>query len=170
MSEKVVLPRFDLPRDTTRIAIRAAWAAGALMVVATLVLGMALWHRRSAQLAAAEQVAAKAEAARRAAMAPPPAPKAVAAAPGAPTLGKKGETKTDTTLAAVVPAAAGAEPGSGPRHASARGHHAGKVGHGRAIARGGADAKGSAAGSARTGRPAGKTKVDDDFIDKLLSK
>src|SRR5947209_2420480 len=81
MSEKLVLPRFDLPRDTTRIAIRAAWAAGALMVVATLVLGMALWHRRSAQLAAAEQVAARAEAARRAALAPPPAPKRVAASP-----------------------------------------------------------------------------------------
>src|SRR6266700_693005 len=150
MSEKVVLPRFDLPRDTTRIAIRAAWAASALMVVATLVLGMALWHRRSAQLAAAEQVAAKAEAARLAAMAPPPAPKPAAARAGAPALGKgetRADAKADTTLAAIAPSAAT----ESPRHASARGHHGGKVGHGgvRAIARGGADAKGSAIGGAR---------------------
>ena len=74
MSEKVVLPNFDLPRDSTRVAMRVLWAMGGVVVLATLVLGLAMWHHRSLEIATAEQAAAKAEAARRAAMAPPRRP------------------------------------------------------------------------------------------------
>ena len=74
MSEKVVLPNFDLPRDSTRIAMRVLWVMGGVVVLATLVLGVAMWHHRSLEIATAQEAAAKAEAARRAAMAPPPAP------------------------------------------------------------------------------------------------
>ena len=28
MNEKVILPRFDLPRDSTNVAMRALWATG----------------------------------------------------------------------------------------------------------------------------------------------
>jgi len=167
MSTKVVLPRFDLPRDSTRIAFRALWGAGGLVVIATLVLGMALWHRRSVEIATVEARTAKIEAARRAAMAPPPAPLAPKVEPTgadptpAPTLGKP-----DTTMAAVVPTAS-TEPAA-PRRASSRARH-GKASHGRATAHAGApDAKsaGKVAGKAAGGR----ARVDDDFIDKLLSK
>src|SRR5438552_10004610 len=74
MSEKVVLPNFDLPRDSTRVAMRVLWVRGGVVVLATLVLGVAMWHHRSLEIATAQQAAAKAEAARRAALAPPPAP------------------------------------------------------------------------------------------------
>jgi len=167
MSEKLVLPRFDLPRDSMRIAIRALWAAGGLVVVAIFVLGMAMWHRRSVEIATAEQAAAKVAAARRAAMAPPPSlalAKAPAAAPGV--LAGTSETRSDTTMAAVVPAAASPEPGH--RSVASRARHGGKSsGHARTGARGSTSTAGKA-GSAVTARKS--SKVDDDFIDKLLSK
>jgi len=171
MSEKLVLPRFDLPRDSTRIAFRALWAAGGLVVVAVLVLGMAMWHRRSVEIATAEQAAAKVAAARRAAMAPPPSlvpAKAPAAAPGvlAGTAETRSDTRSDTTMAAVVPAAASPEPGH--RSVASRARHGGKSsGHARTGARGSTSTAGKA-GSAVTARKS--SKVDDDFIDKLLSK
>ncbi|HET6150457.1 MAG TPA: hypothetical protein VFH68_23160 [Polyangia bacterium] len=157
MSEKLVLPRFDLPRDSTRIAIRALWAAGGLVVVATLVLGMAMWHRRSVEIATAERAAA----ARLAAMTPPPPitpAKLPAVAPVA--LAGTGET----TMAAVVPATS-SEPGR--RSAPSHSRHGGKSpGHARSGPRGSASTAARPA-SAVTAR---KSKVDDDFIDKLLSK
>jgi hypothetical protein len=157
MNEKVVLPRFDLPRDTTRIAMRALWAAGGLVVAAVLVLGMAMWHRRSEEIATAEQAAAKVAAARRAAMAPlaPPAvPARVATTPIA--------GGAETTMAAVVPSAAAVE--TPRRSVSSHARHAKSSGHARAVARASSPAAGKAAVSGK------KSKVDDDFIDKLLSK
>jgi hypothetical protein len=173
MSEKVVLPNFDLPRDSTRLAMRALWIMGGVVVVATLVLGLAMWHHRSLELATAQEAAAKAEAARRAAMAPPPAPapKVVAktTAPGG----------SSTTLAnvaggspaAAAPAAADAERPAARAH-SRRGSKAGR-GHGM---RGAAlleklDGKGAKATASKPAKPAGgHAKADDDFIDSLLKK
>jgi len=166
MNQKVVLPRFDLPRDSTRIAMRVLWAAGALVVVAVLVLGMAMWHRHSVEIATAEQAAAKEEAARRAAMAPPPAPAVPAKAPAATPAGLAGSS--ETTMAAVIPPAAPAEPAhrSGASHSRRGGKSAG---HARPSARvsSGSSAAGKSAGGATAKR---SNKVDDDFIDKLLSK
>jgi len=108
MSEKVVLPNFDLPRDSTRVAMRVLWVMGGVLVVATLILGVAMWHHRSLEIATAQEAAAKAEAARRAAMAPPPAP--------APKVVEKATTPggSATTLANVAA-------GSAPASASAAG-------------------------------------------------
>ena len=165
MSEKLVLPRFDLPRDSTRTAIRVLWGTGGLMVAAILVLGVAMWHRHSEEIATAEQAAAKAAAARRAALAPPAPPVApvkAGAAPGA-LVGS-----SETTMAAVIPATTpAAEPArhSGSLHPR---HGAKSASHGRAGAHG-AGAKGAPANNPAK-NPAKKTKVDDDFIDKLLSK
>lgn len=55
MSEKVVLPKFDLPGDRIHPALKVLLAVGALMVVSLLVLGGAIWHRRSLQLAAEQR-------------------------------------------------------------------------------------------------------------------
>ena len=172
MSEKVVLPNFDLPRDSTRIAMRVLWVMGGVVVLATLVLGVAMWHHRSLEIATAQEAAAKAEAARRAAMAPPPAPvpKVVekTTAPGA----------SATTLANV---AAGSAPGSAsvadaerpaPRAHSRRTAKGGR-GHGM---RGSAlleklDGKGAKTAASKPAKPAGgRAKADDDFIDSLLKK
>jgi hypothetical protein len=164
MNQKVVLPRFDLPGDSTRVAMRALWTAGGLMVVATLVLGVAMWHRRSVEIATAEQAAAKAAAARRAALmppAPPPvAPAKVAAPATAPLVGG-----SQTTMAAVVPTAAPAE--MPRRSAGARSRHGKSVGHARGAARAASSPAASKGGSPVSGK---KSRVDDDFIDKLLSK
>ena len=53
MGEKVVLPNFDLPRDSTRVAMRVLWVMGGVVVLATLVLGLAMWHHRSLEIATA---------------------------------------------------------------------------------------------------------------------
>lgn len=55
MSEKVVLPKFDLPGDRIHPALKVLLAVGALMVVSLLILGGAIWHRRSLQLAAEQR-------------------------------------------------------------------------------------------------------------------
>ena len=139
--------------------------------IATLVLGMALWHRRSVEIATAEAVAAKAaarvEAARRAAMAPPPAAQPAPNALAAANVGKSEtrlDTKSDTMMTTGVP---GAATEAVPHRGSMRARHGGKGSHGRASAHGKMATKSD---GKLVGKPAGKAKVDDDFIDKLLSK
>ncbi len=175
MSEKVILPNFDLPRDSTRVAMRALWVMGGVVVLATLVLGLAMWHHRSLEIATAEQAAAKAEAARRAAMAPPPAPKVVETAPRV--VERPGSA---TTLANVAPGsasdAAPAAAGDNARPATSARRHSSKAG--RSHMRGTAlldkiEGKKSAGAKAavKTTRADGrKPKSDDDFIDSLLKK
>jgi hypothetical protein len=174
MSEKVVLPNFDLPRDSTRIAMRVLWVMGGVVVLATLVLGVAMWHHRSLEIATAQEAAAKAEAARRAAMAPPPAP--------APKVVEKTTAPggSATTLANV---AAGSAPASASvasadaERPAARAHsrRTAKAGRGHGM-RGSAllekiDGKGAKAGASKPAKPAGgRAKADDDFIDSLLKK
>jgi hypothetical protein len=177
MAEKVVLPNFDLPRDSTRVAMRVLWVMGGVLVVATLVLGLAMWHHRSLEIATAQEAAAKAEAARRAAMAPPPAP--------APKVVEKTTPGgSATTLANVaVGSAAGSAPGSASAatadadRPAARAHsrRSAKAGRGHGM-RGAAllekiDGKGAKAGASKPAKPSGgHAKSDDDFIDSLLKK
>src|SRR4051794_4178122 len=52
MSEKVVLPKFDLPGQGPHPAVRMLWIAGGSMGIALLVLGGAMWRHHSMQLAA----------------------------------------------------------------------------------------------------------------------
>jgi len=175
MSEKVVLPNFDLPRDSTRIAMRMLWVMGGVVVVATLVLGLAMWHHRSLEIASAQEAAAKAEAARRAAMAPPPAPAPKVAdkttAPGgsATTLANVASGSAPGSASAAAAAGADAERPAARAH-SRRSAKAGR-GHGM---RGAAllekiDGKGAKPAS-KPAKPAGHAKSDDDFIDSLLKK
>ena len=62
MNEKLVLPRFDVPRDSTRIAMRMLWAMGGVVVLATLVLGSGHVAPPALEIATAEEAAAKAAA------------------------------------------------------------------------------------------------------------
>jgi hypothetical protein len=162
MNQKVVLPRFDLPRDSTRVAMRALWVTGGMVVLATLILGVAMWHRRSAEIATVEQAVAKAAAARRAALAPTPAPPIVQAAKAAQPGPAAGTGQT--TLAATLPAAV--DP---PEHrASPRAHRGGKSA-GKSRHMSAADQKllghrPSPAGAAK------KPKSNDDVIDRLLNQ
>ena len=176
MSEKVVLPNFDLPRDSTRVAMRVLWVMGGVVVLATLVLGVAMWHHRSLEIATAQEAAAKAEAARRAAMAPPPAPapkiveKATAPGGSATTLANVAAGSASGSASTATPAAADAERPAARAH-SRRSAKAGR-GHGM---RGAAllekiDGKGAKAASKPAKPAGGHSKADDDFIDSLLKK
>jgi len=52
MSEKVVVPKFEIPSETMHPAIKAVAVIGALLLGTTAILGFAIWHRRSEQEAA----------------------------------------------------------------------------------------------------------------------
>jgi colicin import membrane protein len=58
MGEKVVLPKFDLPGDRMHPTTKILLGAGVLLLVSLMVLGGAVWHRRSLQLAAEQRQAA----------------------------------------------------------------------------------------------------------------
>ena len=51
MSEKVVLPKFDLPGKQMHPAVKLLWMVGGLMALAVLALGGALWRHHSMELA-----------------------------------------------------------------------------------------------------------------------
>jgi hypothetical protein len=169
MAEKVVLPNFDLPRDGTRVAMRVLWAMGGVVVLATLILGLAMWHHRSLEIASQQEAAAKAEAARRAAMAPPPAPKVVEKTPIA------GSATTLATVAGTAaPSSTTAPAATDAERPAPRGHRR-SAKSGRAHGKSGAalleriEGKGGKAAS-KPAKPAGHSKSDDDFLDSLLKK
>jgi hypothetical protein len=179
MSEKVVLPNFDLPRDSTRLAMRVLWVMGGVVVVATLALGMAMWHHRSLEIATVQEAAAKAEAARRAAMAPPPAPAPQVvekATPGGSATTFANIAAGSATGSAPGSASAAAPAGADADHAAARAHsrRGAKAGRGHGM-RGAAllekiDGKGAKPASKPAKPAGGHAKSDDDFIDSLLKK
>jgi len=167
MSEKVVVPKFEIPSETTHPVIKIVAAIGLALLGTTAILGFAIMHRRSEQAAAiakrdeiiatriAEQKAAEDKAKAEAA--------AVVAAKEA---AKKAEQ--DKIAAAKAAAAAEkaklaeAEPASGGKHH----HHHGKAG---------AKGKGAGAGAAvasKTGddkKTGPKSTRDNAAIDKLLA-
>lgn len=161
MSTKVVLPNFTFPGQEPHPAVRALWIAGGTLVIATLILGGAVWHRWSVN-AATESAVAKALAKA------PESPPAVAEAvrPSAP---------AQQALAAAPPPAAAAEapataavPAAAPapaRHRVSAHHHRAhatrSVAHGRAVAvRSASDTSGSKKSPAK----------NDDTIDRLLKQ
>ncbi|HVV15887.1 MAG TPA: hypothetical protein VHH90_01685 [Polyangia bacterium] len=52
MSEKVVVPKFEIPSETTHPAIKIIASIALLLLGTTAILGIAIWHRRSEQMAA----------------------------------------------------------------------------------------------------------------------
>lgn len=177
MGEKVVLPNFDLPRDSTRVAMRVLWGMGGVVVLATLILGLAMWRHRSLEIASQQEAAAKVEAARRAAMAPPPAPKPVEKAPpvggSATTLANVAGSAAATSATGTAPAAGSAA--SDAERPAGRAHRRGAK-SGRAHGKSGAalleriDGKGAKPASKPAKAAGGHSKSDDDFLDSLLKK
>lgn len=173
MGEKVVLPNFDLPRDSTRVAMRVLWGMGGVVVLATLILGLAMWHHRSLEIASQQEAAAKAEAARRAALAPPPAPKIVEKP--AP-MGGSATTLANVAGSSATGAAPAAAPATDAERPAARGHRR-SAKSGRAHGKSGAallerieGSKGAKPASKPAKASGGHSRSDDDFLDSLLKK
>jgi hypothetical protein len=173
MSEKVVLPKFNLPGHTPHPAVRALWGAGALLVIATLGLGGVMWRHHSLEVAAeqrreAEAKAAEAKAAQAAAEAKAEEAKAKAAAVAAAAEAKAAALAQKQAAAAPL-AANSDKPASAGKPASSRGlrgtykHHGAKSSKARTLAK----SSGASATAKGPKKPSGRR---DDVIDKLLTQ
>jgi hypothetical protein len=169
MSEKVVLPKFDLPSESMHPVIKATLYVGAVLLVSMLILGGAVWRRRSAQMAAEARVEALIAARTAEANAVAEAAKARAA---------EAEARQAAAQAKIAAAAEAASAAAAAKHdansktvavASAGHHHgAGAHHHGKAPA-----AKGAVAvkGGTDDKKPAApKSTRNNDAIDKLLAQ
>jgi uncharacterized protein HemX len=164
MSEKVVVPKFEIPSETTHPIIKAVAAIGVLLLCTTAILGIAIWHRRSEQMAAVakrDAIIAAREAAAKAAVEKAKAEAAAALA------AKEAARKAEEEKIAAAKAAAAAqkeqlaeaETKSGGRHHH---HH-----HGKASAKGKGPAIASKGGEDKKSAP--KSTRDNAAIDKLLA-
>jgi hypothetical protein len=170
MSEKVVLPKFDIPTERAHPAVKALGLVGALLLLSMVVLGGALWKRHQAQVAAEQRrdalIAARVAEAN-AAIEAAKARVAEAAAKEAAAKAKIEASKTAASAAklAAVSAAdgkgAGADGSSGHHHGA--GHH-----HGKAAVKGKGAAVAAKAGDDK--KPAPKSTRDNAAIDKLLAQ
>lgn len=157
MSEKVVLPKFDLPGDRMHPAMKMLLLVAGLLVLSMVLLGGALWRHRSMELAeeARKQAIIAARTAEANAVAEAAkARQAEAKASEAAAAAKIAEAKAGKVAAATADKPAAASPSR--RHSSRS-----KSGSKGAVAK--ADDKKPAA-------PAkGGSKKGDDVIDKLLA-
>ena len=175
MSEKVVLPKFDLQRKQTHPAVKLLWMVGGLLGLAMLALGGALWRHRSMELA--EENRKQAEIAAKTAQANAELEAAKARQAEAVAAVAMAKAKAEAELAAKKSAADTAHPGApaapkavapsgyakvattaGRHHG---GHHGATKGAKATVAKGGADDK------AKPGAKPGKK--GDDVVDKLLA-
>lgn len=165
MSEKVVVPKFEIPSETTHPVIKIVAAIGLALLGTTAILGFAIMHRRSEQAAAV----AKRDAIIAARIAAQKAADEKAKADAAAALAaKEAAKKAEEAKVAAAKAAAAAEKEklaqadkpSGNKH-----HHHGK-----------ASAKGKGAGAAVASKTGDDKKTtgpkstrDNAAIDKLLA-
>ena len=133
MSEKVVLPKFDIPSESAHPAVKAVAIVGALLLVSMLILGWAIWKQRAAQLAAEQRRDALIAARVAEANAAIEAAKARVAEAAAKEAAAKAEAAAKIEAAKLAAAAAKAHPADGSNAAVADasgGHHHGH--HGKA--------------------------------------
>jgi hypothetical protein len=161
MSEKVVLPKFDLPGKQIHPAVKLLWLVGGLLTLSMSALGLALWRHHSMEVAeenrkqaeiAAKTAQANAETERaKARQAEAVAQVAMARAKAeAEANAKKNPPSGDSKQVAVA----------GRHHG---GHHgAAKAGSKTTVAKAGTDDK------AKAGAKSGGKK-GDDVVDKLLA-
>jgi hypothetical protein len=158
MSEKVVLPKFDLPGDRMHPAMKMLLLVAGLLVLSMVLLGGALWRHRSMELAeeARKQaiIAARtAEAKANEAAAAAKIAEANAAAEAAKARQAEAKAGKVTAATADKPAASS----SSRRHSS---RHSSKSSSKATVAK--ADDKKPTA-------PTKSSKKGDDVIDKLLA-
>ncbi len=160
MSEKVVLPKFDLPGKQTHPAVKLLWLVGGLLGFAMLALGGALWRHRSMELA--EENRKQAEIAAKTAQANAEAE--AAKARQAEAVAKVEEAKAKIAEAEAPKVAA---PSGDAKVATTSGRHRG--GH-HGAAKGGAKTTVAKGGADDKSKPASKPgKKGDDVVDKLLA-
>jgi hypothetical protein len=161
MSEKVVLPKFDLPGKQTHPAVKLLWMVGALLGLAMLALGGALWRHRSMELA--EENRKQAEIAAKTAQANAEAEAAKARQAEAVAKAEEAKAKiAEAKLPKVNPPSGDAK---GATSTTSGRHHAGR--HGAAKGAKTTVAKGGAEEKAKPGAKPGKK--GDDVVDKLLA-
>jgi colicin import membrane protein len=170
MSEKVVLPKFDIPSESAHPVVKAVAIVGALLLVSMLILGGAIWKRRAAQLAAEQRRDALIAARVAEANAAIEAAKARVAEAAAKEAAAKAEAAAKIEAAKLAAAAAKAHPADGSKVAVAdAGHHHAHHGKaGKAKGKGG-DAV-AAKGSSDEKKSAAKGGRDNAAIDKLLAQ
>jgi colicin import membrane protein len=175
MSEKVVLPKFDIPSESAHPVVKAVAIVGALLLVSMLILGGAIWKRRAAQLAAEQRRDALIAARVAEANAAIEAAKARVAEAAAKAAAAKAEAAAKIEAAKLAAAAAKAHSADGSNGALAdasSGHrHGGHHGKGAKSKGKGGDtlaAKGSSASDEK--KSAARGGRDNAAIDKLLAQ
>ncbi len=159
MSEKVVLPKFDLSGSGPHPAVRALWIVGGLFGVAMLMLGGAMWRHHAAQETAEQE--AKAHVAAQLAEADAAAQATKAKAVANADKPNKAETAKTATAAGGSTATPAVAAESHKHSSGASKHHGGS----KPVSKGSALAKSDTHGKAA---PLSKKK-GDDAIDKLLA-
>jgi len=174
MSEKVVLPKFDIPSESVHPVVKAVAIVGALLLISMLILGGAIWKRREAQLAAEQRRDALIAARVAEANAAIEAAKARAAEAAAKVAAAKAEAAAKVEAAKLAAAAAKGQPGDGSKTtvAEASGghhHHHAKGAKGKGKGKG-EDGAMAAKGSGDDKKSAAKGGRDNAAIDKLLAQ
>ena len=173
MSEKVVLPKFDIPTERAHPAVKALGLVGALLLLSMLVLGGALYRRHQAQLAAEQQRDALIAARVAEANAAIEAAKARVAEAAAKEAAEKAKIAAAKAAASAAKLAAAAANGDGSKGAVADGssghHHASGHHHGKAAAKGKGTRRRSPP-SLDDKKSAPKSTRDNAAIDKLLAQ
>jgi hypothetical protein len=165
MSEKVVLPKFDLPGKQMHPAVKLLLTVGGLLALSIVGLVFALYRHHAMEVA--EENRKQAEIAAKTAQANAEAEKAKAQAEEAKAkvaMAKaKAEAEAKAKLLAKTNPAALAD--GGPAVAKHHGHHASKKdSKTTSLAKGGATDE-----KTKTGAKSGGGKKGDDVVDKLLA-
>jgi hypothetical protein len=165
MSEKVVLPKFDLPGKQIHPAVKLLWSVGALLLISMVGLGAVLWRHHAQEVA--EENRKQAEIAAKLAQANAEAEAAKARQAEAAAAVALAKAKAEAEIAAKKAEKAAAAAGAGQPTTVAGRHHgahhgAGKKDSKNTLAKGGADEKPKA--GAKSGG-----KKGDDVVDKLLA-
>jgi hypothetical protein len=159
MSEKVVLPKFDLPGKQMHPAVKLLWMVGALMALAVLALTGALYRHHSMEVA--EENRKQAEIAAKTARANADAEAAKARVEEAKMKVAVAEAEAKAKLAAK----AGPPPAAGDAKATTRKHS------GRHSSKSGSKTTVATKGAGEEKKPGAKSggKKGDDVVDKLLA-
>jgi len=160
MSEKVVLPKFDLPGKQMHPAVKLLWMVGGLMALAVLALGGALYRHHSMEQA--EETRKQAEIAAKTAQANAEIEKAKARSEEAKMKVAVAEAEAKAKLAAkTAPPPVGDAKATARKHSGRHGSSSKSGSKTTVAAKAGGDDKKAAAKSGG--------KKGDDVVDKLLA-
>ena len=166
MSEKVVVPKFEIPSETTHPVIKIVAAIGVALLGTTAILGFAIMHRRSEQAAAVakrDAIIATRAAEQKAAEEKAKADAAAALAAKEAAIAAKKAAEEAKIAAAKAASAAEKEKLAEADKPGKHHHHHGKAAKGK----GAGAALASKAGDDKKAAP--KSTRDNAAIDKLLA-